>query len=170
MLQLIGGVVWAKGMGMANSPRSGTLDLTAIRAVPAFEQTDLFTGAPVPLPELMEQQGIHSPGVGRLQRSRMGSGEGERLVHAGCVQRGRINQTSGLPEVIHCDTSFIGLQERALRDPASVAHWPAEVVSRLDQALLAISIFAIAEIRAGRLYARWVSQGRTRKRRGYRPS
>ena len=66
-----------------------------------------------------------------------------------------MNQTSGLPEVILCDTSFIGLQERALREPATVAHWPAEIVSRLDQALLAISIFAIAEIRAGRLYARW---------------
>ena len=66
-----------------------------------------------------------------------------------------MNQTSGLPEVILCDTSFISLQERASRVPASVAHWPPEAVDRLNRALLAVSVFAIAEIRAGRLYAKW---------------
>ena len=76
VLQLIGGVVWARGTGMANSPRSGTLELTAIRAVPAFEQTDLFTGAPVSLPELMEQQGIRTPqGLGVFSDPEWEAGE-----------------------------------------------------------------------------------------------
>lgn len=59
------------------------------------------------------------------------------------------------PEVILCDTTFVSMQERASGDPGSVAHWQTEVVRRLDSAVLAVSIFTIAEMRAGRLYANW---------------
>jgi len=59
------------------------------------------------------------------------------------------------PEVILCDNSFVSRQERARSDPAAVAHWPQDVKDRLETALLAISIFALAEIRAGRVYAGW---------------
>jgi predicted nucleic acid-binding protein len=59
------------------------------------------------------------------------------------------------PEVILCDTTFVSMQERASGKPGSVAHWPAAAVHRLDHALLAVSIFTIAEMRAGRLYANW---------------
>lgn len=61
----------------------------------------------------------------------------------------------GSPEVILCDSSFVGYQERALRDPAAVSHWPSAAVARIDAAVLAISVIAIAEIRAGRIYANW---------------
>jgi predicted nucleic acid-binding protein len=66
-----------------------------------------------------------------------------------------MNPASELPEVILCDTTFVSIQERASRDPGSVARWPAEVVGRLDGALLAISVFVLAELRAGRAYAGW---------------
>lgn len=59
------------------------------------------------------------------------------------------------PEVILCDTSFVGLQERALAKPHTVAHWPEEVIGRLDQAVLAISVIGLGEIRAGRIRAGW---------------
>jgi predicted nucleic acid-binding protein len=59
------------------------------------------------------------------------------------------------PEVILCDTSFVGRQEAALARPETVAHWPPDVVARLERALLAISVITLAEIRAGRIYARW---------------
>jgi predicted nucleic acid-binding protein len=59
------------------------------------------------------------------------------------------------PEVILCDSSFFGYQERALVAPATVAHWAASDVARVDAAILAISVIALAEIRAGRAYANW---------------
>ena len=61
VLHLIGGLVWAEGLGRVSSSRSGTLDLRAIHAAPAFEQTELFTGTQIPLHDLMEQQGIRNP-------------------------------------------------------------------------------------------------------------
>jgi predicted nucleic acid-binding protein len=56
------------------------------------------------------------------------------------------------PETILCDTSFIGFQERG---DAATAHWDRAVVARLDAAILAVSVFSLAEIRAGRIYAGW---------------
>lgn len=70
-----------------------------------------------------------------------------------------MNAAASPPEVILCDTTFVSMQERASRDPGSVAHWLPEHVQRLDSAMLAVSIFTIAELRAGRIYANW---GRTR--------
>jgi predicted nucleic acid-binding protein len=58
-------------------------------------------------------------------------------------------------EVILCDSSFVSVQERASRDPAAVAHWPRDTVARLNAGVLAISIFALAELRAGRVHGRW---------------
>jgi predicted nucleic acid-binding protein len=62
------------------------------------------------------------------------------------------------PEVILCDSSFVGYQERALVVPATVAHWTPSDVARVDAAILAISVIALAEIRAGRVYANWGSK------------
>jgi predicted nucleic acid-binding protein len=56
------------------------------------------------------------------------------------------------PETILCDTSFVGIQERG---KAATAHWDRVTVARLDAAILAISVFALAEIRGGRIYAGW---------------
>jgi hypothetical protein len=61
VLALIGSRVWARGLGRMSSSRVGTLDLEAIQVVPDFEQTELFTGIPVALPDLLEQQGVHGP-------------------------------------------------------------------------------------------------------------
>jgi predicted nucleic acid-binding protein len=66
-----------------------------------------------------------------------------------------VSTASTEPEVILCDSSFVGVQERALRRPDATAHWPAEAVARLDAAVLALSVFSLAEIRAGRIYANW---------------
>jgi hypothetical protein len=59
------------------------------------------------------------------------------------------------PEVILCDSSLVGIQERALTRSDATAHWPPTIVERLDSAVLAISVFSLAEIRAGRIYANW---------------
>ena len=56
------------------------------------------------------------------------------------------------PETIVCDTSFIGVQERA---GGARPNWPQAVVDRLDAAVLAISVISLAEVRAGRIYANW---------------
>jgi len=56
------------------------------------------------------------------------------------------------PETILCDTSFVGVQERG---DAATAHWDRAVLARLDAAILAVSVFSLAEIRAGRIYAKW---------------
>jgi predicted nucleic acid-binding protein len=65
-----------------------------------------------------------------------------------------VNAT-GEAEKILCDTSFIGIQERGLKEPKRIAHWPAATMKRLDKAILAISPFSLGEVRAGRIYAGW---------------
>src|SRR4051812_29884077 len=55
-------------------------------------------------------------------------------------------------ETILCDTSYVGVQERGAK---ATAHWDPAVVARLDAAILAISVFSLAEIRGGRIYAGW---------------
>lgn len=59
------------------------------------------------------------------------------------------------PEVILCDTTFVSLQELSKRRPEVVAHWLPDVLSRIDSAILAVSVFTLAEIRAGRIAANW---------------
>lgn len=41
------------------------------------------------------------------------------------------------------------------RGDAATAHWDRAVVARRDAAILAVSVFSLAEIRAGRIYAGW---------------
>lgn len=55
-------------------------------------------------------------------------------------------------EEIVCDTSFVGVVQRAARNTtaqATVAGWPQEVKDRLDQAILGISVISLAEVRSG---------------------
>lgn len=60
-LALLASRVWAQGCGELVSARSGSLDLVSIRAVPEYEQTELFTGPSVPLQALIELQGVRHP-------------------------------------------------------------------------------------------------------------
>lgn len=59
------------------------------------------------------------------------------------------------PEVIVCDTSLVGVLDRAAADTRRTAHWPEGVRSRLDRAVLAISVVTDAEVRAGWRYGGW---------------
>lgn len=59
------------------------------------------------------------------------------------------------PEVLLCDTSFVGLMERAAGRPDRIAHWPDAIRERLDEAILAISVITRAEMKAGYAYAGW---------------
>ena len=59
------------------------------------------------------------------------------------------------PEVILCDTTFVSVQEISERKPEAIAHWPRDVLSRIDSAILVVSVFTLAEIRAGRIAADW---------------
>jgi len=59
--RLLGGRVWARGLGGATSARSGSMEVTEIHAVPEFEQTELFTAEPVSLSELMQRQSVERP-------------------------------------------------------------------------------------------------------------
>jgi len=61
VLTLVGKRVWARGAGKTTSPRVGTLDVVEIHPVAEYEQTALFTGAPLPLEQLMERQAIRGP-------------------------------------------------------------------------------------------------------------
>jgi predicted nucleic acid-binding protein len=67
--------------------------------------------------------------------------------------------TSDAPELLVCDTSFVGLVAQRHRKPERVAHWDAEVLRRIERARNAISVFTLAEARAGHLMAQF-----TRKR------
>jgi hypothetical protein len=58
---MLGARVWVCGSGKATSARAGSLDITEIQLLPEFEQTELFTGEPVALGDLMKQQGIDRP-------------------------------------------------------------------------------------------------------------
>ena len=61
VLGLVGSRVWARGVGKSISARAGTLDVIEIHGMAEYEQTSLFTGAPVPLETLMQQQHFTSP-------------------------------------------------------------------------------------------------------------
>lgn len=60
---------------------------------------------------------------------------------------------SEVPELLVCDTSFVGLVAQRQRHPERVAHWDPDVLTRIDRARNAISVFTLAEARAGYLIA-----------------
>ena len=69
------------------------------------------------------------------------------------------------PEVILCDTTFVSLQEVSGSKPQTTAHWPRDVLTRIDSAILAVSVFTLAEIRAGRIAADWGQRRSERQER-----
>src|ERR671933_308940 len=72
------------------------------------------------------------------------------------------------PEVLLCDTSYLGNAQLAERRPELLVKWPEAVVSRIRSAVLAISVITIAEQRAGEIMAGWgeprVREAETRRR------
>lgn len=65
--------------------------------------------------------------------------------------------TSASPpaERLLCDTSFVGHSARRLVKPERYATWPAELLARIEGAILAISVITLAEVRYGYLVAGW---------------
>ena len=59
------------------------------------------------------------------------------------------------PEVLVCDTSFISHFENSRRKPARYSHWPVPTLDRIAAAIVSITPFTLAEIRAGYIYAGW---------------
>jgi hypothetical protein len=59
--ELVNRLVWARGSGVQQSPRRGTMTLTAIDAIELGTQTSLFSGEPVPSADLAAAQGITEP-------------------------------------------------------------------------------------------------------------
>lgn len=59
------------------------------------------------------------------------------------------------PEVLLCDTSIVGHLFKLRVDPERYSHWGEEVVRRIDDAILAISIVTIAEARFGYRNRNW---------------
>lgn len=53
------------------------------------------------------------------------------------------------PELIVCDSSFVGAVAQRRTRPDRVAHWDTAVLARIDGARAAISIITLAEARAG---------------------
>src|SRR4051794_4266748 len=60
------------------------------------------------------------------------------------------------PETILCDTSFVSIVQKKGISP----DWPEEVRQRLDNAVLAINIVTLAELRAGHIEAEWGARRR----------
>ena len=62
---------------------------------------------------------------------------------------------SAAPEWLVCDTSFVS-HVRALRiRPERYTHWDPDALTRVEQAVLAISVVTLAEARFGYLNAAW---------------
>jgi predicted nucleic acid-binding protein len=57
-------------------------------------------------------------------------------------------------ELIVCDTSFVGATLPAARYAERTADWSSETRARLDEAVLAVSVISVAEVRAGLLRRR----------------
>ena len=74
------------------------------------------------------------------------------------------------PEVILCDTTFVSLQEASQRKPETTAHWSHAVLTRIDGAIQAVSVFTLAEIRAGRIAASWGQRRSERQERLLAPT
>lgn len=73
--------------------------------------------------------------------------------------------TAPTPERVLCDTTFVSARQAAIARPESVEHWPADVTKRLDQAILEISVVTLAELRAGRIGAKFPPDKEERDRR-----
>lgn len=65
--------------------------------------------------------------------------------------------TSATPpaERLLCDTSFVGHSAKRSARPARYAHWPADTLTRIEAAILAVSVITLAEARYGYLNAGW---------------
>jgi predicted nucleic acid-binding protein len=66
------------------------------------------------------------------------------------------------PETILCDTSFVSVVQSAEQHGGMAATWADADRARLDAAVLAISVIALAELRDGHIYGGW---GESRRRR-----
>lgn len=64
---------------------------------------------------------------------------------------------SAVPEVVVCDSSFVGATGRRTTHPDQFAHWPQHTVARIEAAILAISVITLAEARFGFAAAKWGS-------------
>jgi len=63
--------------------------------------------------------------------------------------------TANSPEWLLCDTSFVGHVGARRARPQRYEHWSREVIDRIDNAVLAISVVTLAEARFGYLNAEW---------------
>jgi predicted nucleic acid-binding protein len=59
------------------------------------------------------------------------------------------------PEVVVCDTSFVGVAAKRSARPDRFTHWPEPTVARIEAAILAISVITLAEARYGFAKAQW---------------
>jgi predicted nucleic acid-binding protein len=66
-----------------------------------------------------------------------------------------VSVASVSPERLVCDTSFVGTSAKRASRPEAYAHWPAEILARINAAILAISVITLAEARFGYLNANW---------------
>lgn len=71
-----------------------------------------------------------------------------------------VDAPTGAPETILCDTSFVSIVQSSQRNPHLISSWPDEARTRLDGAVLAISIVTLAELRDGHIYAGWQEKRR----------
>jgi predicted nucleic acid-binding protein len=70
--------------------------------------------------------------------------------------------------VIICDTSFVSVVQLTPRHELE-ERWPADVLTRIDDAVLAITPFTVAEQRCGHLYAGWSEERRAQAERMLSP-
>jgi predicted nucleic acid-binding protein len=73
--------------------------------------------------------------------------------------------TDAAPERILCDTTYISVRLAAVARPEFVAHWPADVTDRLEQAVLMVSVVSLAELRGGQIGANFPPEKVERHRR-----
>jgi len=59
------------------------------------------------------------------------------------------------PELLLCDTSFVGHARARRAKPQRYEHWDEDVLERIESAILAISVVTLAEARFGYLKANW---------------
>lgn len=59
------------------------------------------------------------------------------------------------PELLLCDTSFVGHVGKRMTHPDRYQHWDNAPVERIDRAVLEISVLSLAEARFGYLKGNW---------------
>ena len=62
---------------------------------------------------------------------------------------------SAVPEVVVCDSSFVGAAARRAAHPDQFSHWAEQSIARIEGAILAISVVTLAESRFGFANANW---------------